>query len=243
MQSKSFDAEDEAYTEVESSDGVESGIGENATYQGELDKIADEADLYDEESEFQENALGFVGSIGSMLEGDLVKLRNNIYINEYIMGMFKNQVSSAGKDNNSEPGTFLNGISINDRKTFFGSEVEYILHGNSSEITNKAMTDAQILLIRIGANTLHVYTDAKKRQLSTATAAAVAGWWTGGAGIPVISNLIMCAWGIGESVIDLKDLTAGKSVPVYKSPGDWKLDIGLPKANGMKSDARLFFFI
>lgn len=239
--SRSFEEEDAAYIKQALPDDSETIIGKEAQYEGELGNIAQDADLYDEEGMFQENALGFAGSIGSLLEGDLIKLRDNIFINEYIMGMFKNHVPSVNKDENENTFTFLNGISRDKKETFFECEVEYILHGDSSEITNRALTSAQILLLRLGANTLHVYTDAKKRKLSVTTATAVAGWWTGGAGIPIISNLIMCAWGMGESVIDLKMLTSGEAIPIYKSPGDWKLDIGLPKSSGPKTDAKLYF--
>ena len=239
--SRSFEEEDASYISLGLPDDGEPGMSQSAQYEGELGNISKDADLYDEEGMFQENALGFIGSIGSLLEGDLVKLRDNIYINEYIMGMFKNHVPTVKKGDKSETFTFLNGIPRDMKETFFECEIEYILHGDSSEITNRALTSAQILLVRLGANTLHVYTDVKKRKLSVATATAVAGWWTGGAGIPVISNLIMCSWGIGEAIIDLKMLTSGESVPIYKSPGDWKLDVGLPKSDGPKTDAKLSF--
>lgn len=239
--SRSFDEEDLPYIGEQLPADSVPAEGKSAGYQGDLGNITGEADLYDEESVFQENVFGFTENIGNMLEGGLTRLRDNIYINEYIMGMFKNHVPVVKKDGNNGTFTFLNGISRDSKDTFFECEVEYILHGNSSEITNRALTGAQILLLRLGANTLHVYTDAKKRQLSAATATAVAGWWTGGAGIPVISNLIMCAWGMGEALIDLEMLMSGEAVPIYKSPGDWKLDIGLPKATGPKTDAKLYF--
>lgn len=238
--SKSFEEEDAGYTDFEMPDEA-ANAGTGAGYGGELGNIAGDADLYDEEGMFQENAFGFMGSIGDLLEGDLNKLRDNVYLNEYIMGMFKNQVLSVKQAGNGGDFTFLNGTAGDGKETFFECEVEYILHGDSSEITNKVLTNAQILLLRLGANTLHVYADAKKRELSVVTATAVAGWWTGGAGIPVISNLIMCAWGMGEAVLDLKALTAGEPVPIYKSSGDWKLDIGLPGAGGPKTDVRLYF--
>ena len=93
----------------------------------------------------------------------------------------------------------------------------------------------------MGSNTLHVYSDTKKRNAAVSAAAAVAGWWTGGAGIPVVSNLIMFAWGMGESIIDLKLLDSGEAVPLYKSSGDWRLDIGIPGADGPKTDTGLCF--
>lgn len=239
--SRNFDLEDKPYTGDMPSDGAGgAGSGASIQYRGELDKVAENIDLYDEENTFQEDALELSEGIGSILEGDMAKLRDNIYINEYIMGMFKNLVPSVQGEETGKA-AFINGVPRDSKNTFYECEVEYILHGNASEITNKVMTSAQILLVRFGANTLHVYTDIKKKELSVAAATAIAGWWTGGAGIPVLSNLIMFAWGMGEAVIDVKDLSKGKQVPIYKSPGDWKLDIGLPKAAGPKTDARLSF--
>lgn len=240
--SKNFNDEDAPYIFFENtSDENQTGAKGSVEYRGALGKIAEEADLYDEEGGFQVNALDFAGGIGKLLEGDISKLRDNIYINEYIMGMFKNQVPALQKSEREEKKYFLNGVARDEKETFYESEVEYILHGNASEIANKTMTDAQILLLRFGADTLHVYMDPKKKELSVVTATAIAGWWTGGAGIPILSNLIMCAWGMGEALIDLKDLKEGKQVPLYKSQGDWKLDIGLPKTDGPKTDSRLSF--
>ena len=240
--SRNFDLEDAPYTGQGASGSAgeaEKGLG--VGYAGKLDNMAGDVDLYDEDGTFQENALDFAGGLGKLLEGDIVRLRDNIYINEYIMGMFKNLVPVVRQDENSGSAAFLNGVPREGKDTFYECEVEYILHGSASEITNRVMTSAQILLVRLGADTLHVYNDAKKRELSVAAASAVAGWWTGGAGIPVLSNLIMCAWGMGEAIIDVKDLTEGKLVPIYKAPGDWKLDIGLPKASGPETSPGLCF--
>jgi len=51
----------------------------------------------------------------------------------------------------------------------------------------------------------------------------------------------MCSWGMGEALIDLKDIMDGKSVPFYKKSGDWMLDIGLSALDEMKTDSRLCF--
>ena len=57
----------------------------------------------------------------------------------------------------------------------------------------EAKTQAQILLMRFGLNTL-LRILIITRELAKGIGAAVAGWWTAGAGIPIISNLIICAW-------------------------------------------------
>lgn len=241
--SKSFRVEDAPYVfsgDSTISDNYNTEDKKSYEYEGSLDNVAGEADLYDDEGCFQENALSFAGSIGELLSGEIDKLRDNIYINEYIMGMFKNQVPKLQTDTEDE-NCFLNGVAWKDKETFFDSEVEYVLHGNASEIANRTLTDAQIILLRFGADTLHVYMDPKKKEFSIVTATAIAGWWTGGAGIPILSNLIMCAWGMGEALIDLGILKEGGTVPLYKSQGDWKLDIGLPKGSGPKTDTRLCF--
>lgn len=197
-------------------------------------------DLYNEEGMFQEDVFSSIGTMLSRLSLDAKTLRDNVYINEYIMGVFKNAVPKLKEGSATVDDVDIHGISKKSRNTFYDYEVEYILHGNPSQNANKALTAGQLLLIRFGLDTLHVYTDPRKKELAAATAAALAGWWTGGAGIPVLSNLIMCGWGMGEALIDVRDLYEGRKVPVIKSEGDWKLDIGLAKG-GRKTDPKLAF--
>ncbi|NTV91329.1 MAG: hypothetical protein HGA22_13375 [Clostridiales bacterium] len=189
-----------------------------------------DADLYDGESSFQGNALGLAGTIGGFSEADPADLRDNLYLNEYIMGTFKNAV----------PGDKgFDGHEKSEKDTFYNYEAEYILHGNASQNINKNLVTAELLALRFALDTLHVYTDSRKRELAAGIAAATAGWWTGGAGIPVVSNLIMCGWGLGEAVIDTSDLLKGERVPLFKSKGDWKLDIGIA-SEGEKKSGDLF---
>ena len=46
---------------------------------------------------------------------------------------------------------------------------------------------------------------------------------------------------MGEALLDMSELMGGKSVPIYKMQGDWKLDIGLPAASGAKTNRSLYF--
>ncbi len=214
---------------------------EEAVYDGDLEHVGDEADLYDEEGMFQENALGLISNIGKMIAGQAVDLRDSIYINEYIMGTFKNSVPELADGEKSVKDINLHGDEKKKIDTFYESEVEYILHGRSSQKLNKVLTKGEVLLFRFGLNTLHVYTDPAKKTKATGIATAAAGIWTGGAGIPIITNLIMCGWGMGEAVIDVNDLMDGKSVPIYKMKGDWRLDIGISSEGQPNTDKRLYF--
>lgn len=238
----SFDKEDEGFVGEQQVIGGNPGtVAAEATYAGNLGNIEDEVDLYDEEGMFQENALGFISDIGNLVAGEAAALRDNIYLNEYIVGTFKNSVSEMKQGNEIIKDINLHGIEKASLQTFYDSEVEYVLHGNASQQLNNMMTKGELLLMRFGLDTLHVYTDGQKKAIAASIATAVAGWWTGGAGIPVLSNLIMSAWGMGEAIIDVKDLMEGKSVPIYKMKGDWKLDIGPSAASGPKTDKRLYF--
>ncbi|HEX2946518.1 MAG TPA: DUF5702 domain-containing protein [Clostridia bacterium] len=238
----SFDKEDEEFLGTRETTGTSGESTRSAAeYGGDLGNIGNEADLYNEDGMFQENALGFVSDMGKVLGDNITSLRDNIYINEYIMGTFKNSVAELKYGDGTEKDTNLHGIEKDKAETFYDAEVEYILHGQSSQKLNCIMTKGELLLVRFGLDTLHVYTDPKKKTMATGVATAVAGWWTGGAGIPLLSNLIMCGWGMGEALIDLNDLMQGESVPVYKMKGDWKLDIGLPAQTGPKTDKRLYF--
>ena len=207
---------------------------------GKEDNFAGKVDLYDEEGSFQDDTFSSLGKLLSGLSVDSKALLDNIYINEYIMGVFKNAVPELKTNEKTTDDIDIHGEIKKTRQTFYDCEVEYILHGKASQNVNKTLAAGQLLLVRFGFDTLHVYTDPKKKELATAAAAALAGWWTGGAGIPVISNLIMCGWGMGEALLDVRELLDGKKVPVIKSEGDWKLDIGLPKG-GRKTDSVLSF--
>ena len=196
---------------------------------------------FGEQGGFSEKAFGFAGILGSIMDKGFPAMRDELYIDEYILGTFKSAVPALKKENGMEEDLDMGGTEKKKRKSFFDCEVEYILHGNPSQNVNKLMTRGQVLLFRFAMDTLHAYMDPQKKELAYSVAACVSGWWTCGLAIPLVSNLVLCGWGMGEAVIDLKHLAEGESVPFYKLRGDWELDLGLGKAPGPKSDKRLLF--
>ena len=173
---------------------------------------------------FGESALSFLGGImGNIdIEGSLKDIRDEIYINEYIMGTFKNYVS----DFDEEEKYNLRHLDKSQQSSYFDtSEVEYILNGNRSEKINQTLTDSKILLTRFCLNSIHVFNSKDKVTLATSIATATSGLYTGGAGIPIIKTLILLSWAMEESILDLDELKEGNEVVLYKSEQDWKSGI------------------
>ena len=197
--------------------------GSSEINEDDFEKIEDEIAFSKKSTAFPQKAIDFFTSIIGAIPEKLEEIRDKIYINEYVMEMFSNKVESLNSSGvNSEKTPKITGAA---KGSIFDAEVEYILHGSPSENVNILKTKGQILLIRFILNTLHIYMDKEKNLEAAEIAAALAGWWTGGAGIPIVKTLIVCAWGMGESVFDLKDLMNGKSIPFYKTKDDWKLDL------------------
>jgi len=143
-------------------------------------------------------------SLGSMFD--------SLAINEYLLNHLANETSEASAGH------------------FFTNEVEYILWGSGSQNLNRFYTKSALMGTRFALNAIHVYTDSSKKLKADAIAAATAGWWTMGAGIPVMSNLVKCAWAIAESGFDVGRLCDGGSVAIVKRRADWVTDIGLKSA-------------
>lgn len=221
----------------------ENTASKEASYSGNIENIGEEVDFEDDDSDegFSYNAFDFIGTLGDILGDGFSKLRDNLYINEYIMGTFKNVVPALKENGKEEKDLNLRGLEKSKLMTFYSYETEYILQGYESQEKNRLITKGEILLLRFAMDTLHVYMDPEKRRLAEGIAAAVSGWWTGGLGIPIISNLIMCAWGMGEALLDIEHLLKGEAIPFYKQKGDWELSIGLGKSTGQKTDKKLKF--
>jgi hypothetical protein len=180
---------------------------------------------FDEDSNFSEDAFGYITSLASRL-GEFAKdMRDELYVNEYILAVFKDGVEL--KDSASD-----NKI----KDTLFDKcEVEYILTGAASETQNFLVVKGKILLIRFGMNTLHVYSDPQKRLKALEIATAAAGFT--GFGIPIVHNMLMCTWGMAEAFQDIKEIYDGKKVPFIKTIETWRTDL-IPGGYSTKDDVQ-----
>ncbi|MDX1358959.1 MAG: DUF5702 domain-containing protein, partial [Clostridia bacterium] len=156
-----------------------------------------------------------IGRIGMTVKTADVRLPDNLLINEYILRhfLFENSRTDIGRIGK-----------------FFNNETEYILWGADSQNANVFFTKSALMSTRFALDAIHVYTDSEKIAKADALAAATAGWWTMGAGIPVMSNLIKISWAIAEAGIDTRKLWNGEDITLIKTPGDWITDIGINKA-------------
>jgi len=182
------------------------------SYSGEFHEIDKDIDLTNIDGVFTKKVLDFIANACRAIGTGLSDIRDELYISQYVINVFNNKVKK-------EMRTDKDGDNANEDdgyKTCFQAEVEYILHGDSLEQINVAKTAGKIALLRFGINTLQIYMDPVKREEAYSLATAIAGWWTGGAGIPIIANLIICTWGINDGVNDLKLLMDGKAVPLLK---------------------------
>lgn len=203
----------------------------NDTDEGERNKEVKKIEFHDEEeSGFSEAAFSFMGGMAQQIniEENFKDTIDKIYINEYIMGIFKNYVSDLREDERYN----LRHQEKSDQVSYFNkSEVEYILNGSKSEKINQTVTDSKIVLTRFCLNSIHVFTCEKKQAIAETTAMAVAGWYTGGAGVPIIKTLILLSWSMEESMLDLNTLKAGGEVPLYKiNDMYWESGFGKNKA-------------
>lgn len=168
---------------------------------------------FDEDSSFVDEGFDYIINFAEELKRKALDMRDEIYVNEYILKIFKDtvEINDANTDGKSSTTFFEKG------------EVEYIIGGNTDEKANKYLVRGQILLIRFGMNTLHVYSDAQKRLQALELATTLAG--VTGFGIPIVHNLIMCAWGTAEAFYDIEEIYNGKRVPFIKNAGNWKTDL------------------
>jgi hypothetical protein len=165
---------------------------------------------FEEAGEFTGRGLSYMTELGNLLKSKMTDLGDELYVGEYILKMFKDEVEIQEASTDGKSGS-----------TYFNkAEVEYIINGSPKEGNNRLFVKGRILLIRFTADTFHVYSNPQKRTQALELATAVAGFT--GFGIPIMHNLIMCAWGTAEAISDIKEIYEGKSVPFMKNESSWK---------------------
>ena len=157
--------------------------------------------------------LNLVSSLTAMMgEG----VRDSIYVNEYAMLTFPNIVDDRNFSESSA--TQLQLTRHNYNATNAG--VEYILVGKPDAEANVNGVKVRLLGTRTIFNTVAIFTDSAKRNQATALASAIPTPLT-----PVLTVVILIAWAVAESVLDVVDLMNGDSVPLFKTGGEWTLSI------------------
>ncbi len=174
-----------------------------------------------------------LSAISSLLEG-LSNIgetaRDKVYLEEYFTEMFSCYTSGMGAEGETIVPLSLNNKDMSSNK-FYRSEVEYILWGNNDVSANLNSTKAMIFGIRFALNSIYAFTSSDTTTPATSAATAIAGWT--GFGVPLVQTVILLAWSMAESVIDVNNLCNGESVCIYKTKDTWVLGI-----NGVKNFAK-----
>lgn len=103
--------------------------------------------------------------------------------------------------------------------------LEYILCGNVSDKENLSEVIVRLSLIREGINLAYLITDAEKRNEAFALASGLVGFTGNMAVIKAAQYLILGVWAYGESIVDLRALFNGESIPAVKTKATWQLGL------------------
>lgn len=195
------------------------------------EKLASTAELPSHTESYEEGA----GS-GSMVD--------HVLVNEYC-GMFFSQFCSGAEQKNisekrekrkglsktgTDPGeTTGDGtkpeIQLETQVQVLDYEIEYLLFGNASDRENLSDAVHRLLAVRSGLNLIHILSDSGKREQARALAAVITGAGSITPLILVTTFFVMSVWALGEALMDVKGLLAGKKVVLLKTSEDWTLDV------------------
>lgn len=104
-------------------------------------------------------------------------------------------------------------------------EVEYLIAGKDSDKANLMGALERLLAVREGINLIQILSDSQKRSEARKLAMAITGVASASPLILVTTFLVMSVWALGESLMDLRGLLAGKKVPIWKKKEEWKLEL------------------
>ena len=148
--------------------------------------------------------------------------RDKLYLQEYMTVMFSCYADTLKKDGDGNlVAKAMNGKDMTNNP-YFGAEAEYILWGNDSVTKNLQSTRAMIFGIRFALNAVYAFTSTDTTVPALTAATAIAGWT--GFGVPIVKTVILLAWAMAESFVDVKALCdEGKAVALYKTSNTWAL--------------------
>ncbi len=152
-----------------------------------------------------------------------ISLMDHLMVNEYCGRFFR--CFPAGGDGEEITKDGVQQEKGTEGKGGLSYEVEYMIGGKDLDEENLVFVVNRLLAIREGLNLIHILSDSQKRQEAQNLAMLI----TGVAGLSPLVLLttffVMSIWALGESLMDIRGLLAGKQVMLFKSSEDWTLDL------------------
>ena len=114
-------------------------------------------------------------------------------------------------------------------------QIEYILFGRDSDISNLRECAERLFLIRSASNYLYLTTidTAKYNEVKT-MASAICTLLCLPEVAEIVTQMIMIIWAMAEGVIDVKCLLDGGKVSIIKQKGEWQLGLSSLFSGGWK---------
>lgn len=104
-------------------------------------------------------------------------------------------------------------------------EIEYMIGGEDNDEANLVNALTKLLAIREGLNLAYLLSDSQKLKQAKGLATAITGV-TGFVPLVMLTAFfILTVWALGEALMDLRGLLAGKRVPLWKTKDTWTLTI------------------
>jgi hypothetical protein len=104
-------------------------------------------------------------------------------------------------------------------------QLEYLLFGNDIDVVNLKQTVNAICAMREVANTLYLYSDKEKCAIAETVATVIATLLMVPEIIPLLKTTLILGWAFAESMYDVKQILAGKRVPLLKDKTSWHYGI------------------
>ena len=125
------------------------------------------------------------------------------------------------------------------RDTVLDYEAEYILAGKDNDRDNLSTVVGELVLLRTGTNMLSLMSDGEKMAQIEELALAIAGATTQLYLAKIAEMVILMAWSLAESMLDVRALLEGKKVAILKKEGDWNFSLaGLQNYTGEESSTK-----
>ena len=104
-------------------------------------------------------------------------------------------------------------------------EMEYLVEGKDTDEDNLSGAVGRLMAVREGLNLIHILSDSEKREEARNLALMI----SGAAGITPLVFLtaffVMSVWALGEALMDVRGLLAGRRVMLLKGREDWTLQL------------------